>query len=403
MTWPVERLGDLCVDTLQRDPRAAPDAIFSYVDIASIDREKKQIGKTSSLRGEDAPSRARKHIATDDVLVATVRPNLNAVALVPEVLNDEIASTAFCVLRTRRNELLPRFVFYFCQTSQFIDQLLLQVRGAQYPAVSDSDVKSVRIPKPPLYEQRRIVEVLDEADRLRKLRADADGKAERILPALFIKMFGDPAENPRRWRPRRFGDLTERFSDGPFGSNLKTEHYTASGIRVVRLQNVGIGRFIDSDKTYVSPEHFQVLIRHECLPGDVIAATLGDPNIRACVLPTSIDRALNKADCVQIRPTRSLATAEYICSLLNSPGFLRMAGGRIHGQTRSRISMGLLREIMVPQPPVELQREFAQLWRTAGEVREKSETASAKVSKLWGSLLTRAFVDNSAILAGTEA
>jgi len=52
------------------------------------------------------------------------------------------------------------------------------------------------------------VEILDQADRLRKLRAEADKKAERILPALFIKMFGDPATNPMGWDTNdTFGDV----------------------------------------------------------------------------------------------------------------------------------------------------------------------------------------------------
>ena len=166
------------------------------------------------LLGTGAPSRARKVIRKDDVLVSTVRPNLNAVAMVPACLDGQIASTGFCVLRPNRGCVEPRYLFYWTITSTFVDASTSRVRGANYPAVSDRDVKEVAIPLPPLAEQRRIVEILDQADRLRRLRAEADAKANRILPALFIRMFGDPATNPMKWPRVRFRDLLSDIDSG---------------------------------------------------------------------------------------------------------------------------------------------------------------------------------------------
>ncbi len=84
-----------------RDPRKKPDKSFMYVDIASIDRSLKVITSKSEILGADAPSRARKEIREGDILVSTVRPNLNTVAMVPTELDGQIASTGFCVLRPK--------------------------------------------------------------------------------------------------------------------------------------------------------------------------------------------------------------------------------------------------------------------------------------------------------------
>lgn len=240
-----------------------------------------------------------------------------------------------------------------------MNSLLHIQQGAIIKGLVRKDVVDLLIPLPPLSEQRRIVEILDQANRLRRLRVEAHAKADRILPALFVRMFGDPATNPMRWPSRPLSDLAIKFSDGPFGSNLKTSHYTASGVRVLRLQNVGVGTLLDDDKAFVSLEHFATLSKHECLPGDVIVATLGEPNLRAFVLPPRMLRALNKADCVQIRPKPESAVAEYLCWLLNLPSTVQMAKRLVHGQTRTRISMGLLRELSVPVPDYELQMRFA--------------------------------------------
>jgi hypothetical protein len=81
------------------DPgKDAPSARIRYIDISSVDRDVKAISGVAEMRGRDAPSRARQLVQAGDVLVSTVRPNLNAVALVPRELDGATASTGFTVL-----------------------------------------------------------------------------------------------------------------------------------------------------------------------------------------------------------------------------------------------------------------------------------------------------------------
>jgi type I restriction enzyme, S subunit len=86
---------------------------FNYIDIASIDRETKNVSVTSYIDVSSAPSRARQQLITNDVLVSTVRPNLNAVAIIPLHLNGSIGSTGFCVLRADTTRVVPDYLFYF--------------------------------------------------------------------------------------------------------------------------------------------------------------------------------------------------------------------------------------------------------------------------------------------------
>ena len=72
-------------------------------------------------------------------------------------------------------------------------------------------------------------------------------------------MFGDPAFNPRRFARSPLRGMATKFSDGPFGSNLKSSHYVERGIRVVRLQNIGVSEFLDEDKAFVTEAHFASL------------------------------------------------------------------------------------------------------------------------------------------------
>tara|TARA_R110000796_G_C14560710_1_gene434810 strand:+ start:3088 stop:3939 length:852 start_codon:yes stop_codon:yes gene_type:complete len=66
---------------------------------------------------------------------------------------------------------------------------------------------------------------------------------------------------PKEWKISAISSVLESVVDGPFGSNLKTEHYVEDpGVRVVRLQNVLKYEYNDSDRAYVSDRHAGTLV-----------------------------------------------------------------------------------------------------------------------------------------------
>jgi type I restriction enzyme S subunit len=83
---------------------------------------------------------------------------------------------------------------------------------------------------------------------------------------------------PPDWRWATVAELAANepnaITDGPFGSKLKTAHYTSSGPRVIRLQNVGDGVFIDAP-AHISEAHFATLQKHRVRAGDIVIAALG--------------------------------------------------------------------------------------------------------------------------------
>ena len=172
---------------------------------------------------------------------------------------------------------------------------------------------------------------------------------------------------------------------------MKSEHYVPNGVRVIRLQNIGVGKLIDDDQAFISEEHFAELSKHQCLPGDVIVGTLGDPNLRAIILPHSIPQALNKADCVQIRVNPKICNNQFVCWLMNMPQTLQLASGLIHGQTRARINMGRLAELEVPVPPLSLQEEFAGVVARVESLRGRMSEGERQVEGLFESLLSESF------------
>jgi restriction endonuclease S subunit len=99
-----------------------------------------------------------------------------------------------------------RFLWY-----QLNDERRWARSGTGQPFIKPSDVKKHRVVLPPLSEQRRIVEILDQADALRAKRAEADVKVRRILPTIFIEMFGDPILNSKQWPLEALGNLKRLY------------------------------------------------------------------------------------------------------------------------------------------------------------------------------------------------
>ncbi len=195
-------------------PASLGAGAFRYIDIASIDREQKTIINPALVDNQDAPSRARQLVRANDVLVSTVRPNLNAVAYVPRELDGAVASTGFTVLRPDSRKLDSRYLYHWVRTQRFVDEMTRLATGASYPAVSDSIVKRNEIPLPPVKEQVRIAEVLDRADALRQKRRLAIQKVDALLRSVFLDMFGDPVSNPKGWRTSSLESFGEFIGGG---------------------------------------------------------------------------------------------------------------------------------------------------------------------------------------------
>lgn len=218
MTGRSVSIGELTMDVRTWSPARHPQEEFHYIDLSAIDQGAKAIGDVSRIKGQDAPSRARQLVAAGDILVSTVRPNLNGVAPVSDEHDGATASTGFCVLRPDPKKLNSNYLMHWVRSPQFVDLMVREATGASYPAVSDRIVKNSSIPLPPLPEQRRIAAILDKADLLRRKRKRAIELLDSLTQSIFLERFGDPASNPKRFKRGKIGDL---LVDTQYGTSAK--------------------------------------------------------------------------------------------------------------------------------------------------------------------------------------
>ncbi len=182
-SWVVKRIEDIVEKTSQKNMRKKPDVQFKYIDVSSISNDSFKITGSTTYKGSEAPSRARKIVRTNDILFATVRPTLKRIAYVGNEFDGEICSTAFCVLRGTPT-LSSRYLYYYVQRDSFIESLGKFQRGANYPAVTDGNVKDQLIPFPTIEEQKDIADVLLGIDS----KINQETRKMDMLKGLFKSM-----------------------------------------------------------------------------------------------------------------------------------------------------------------------------------------------------------------------
>lgn len=379
-------IGEVCLPTSQRDPTRNGSGSFRYIDISGIDREAKTIARADVVPCAEAPSRARKLVQAGDVLVSTVRPNLNAVAIVPEELNGEIASTGFCVLRANPDLAMPRYLFYRAQHQEFIDFLVANAAGASYPAVTDGVVRRAPLPLPPLREQSRIVELLDEADRLRRLGREADAKAARILPALFLKMFGDPATNPKGWRTGTLGEFGVRARYG-LG---QPPRQCASGLPLLRATNVNAGTITDKNMIYVDPSDVPASRNAYLAAEEVIVVRSGAYTGDVAQVTQKWAGAVAGYDMVLTPPTNWYGEfiEQFLLTSFVQRSYFESQKGRA-GQPH--LNLAQLEATPAFEPPPKLQEAFAKRVNLIRGLIEECRANGARLDQLFSLMLARAF------------
>lgn len=189
---PHRRLGEIAIFSGEtRNPEEQPDEEFVYVDINSINASLGIIDKPQILRGREAPSRARKVIRSGDILISTVRPYRNAVARVPTEFDNQICSTGFAVIRNAR-ECSLEYLFTVLRLEETVRQMVRYSMGTAYPAITETDLRKIKIPFPSGEEERQsVVAMLQDArvERDRKLREaqEAVRKAKDRIRAVLFK------------------------------------------------------------------------------------------------------------------------------------------------------------------------------------------------------------------------
>ena len=151
-----------CVNSVEKIRWSDSDMeSYQYIDLSSVNRDTHLISDITTIDKDNAPSRAQQIVQEGDIIFGTTRPMLKRYCMIDVNYDGQICSTGFCVLRADDNIILNSWLYHNITSSSFFDHVEKLQKGASYPAISDANVKSFKIPVPPLPVQEEIVRILD--------------------------------------------------------------------------------------------------------------------------------------------------------------------------------------------------------------------------------------------------
>lgn len=308
---------------------------------------------------------------------------------------------------------LMEYLCYWMESGLFWSQVEQNVKGSAQQNLNTGWLKNFLIPLPPLAEQERIVSKIESLftiidkisekkedslkliDNIRKTalqdavmgklveQDEEDEPASELVKEIQLekecavksnKMKREKAlepldddekifDIPSNWEWVKLGDLTasqdNSFSDGPFGSNLKTIHYTTNPeVRIIQLNNVGEGKWKNGGHKYTTYEHADTLVRCNVNPGDIVIAKMM-PAGRAIIVPDIEQRYILSSDNVKFVPNKKISP-EYIRNAINSSILREYIAKNSTGTTRVRTSSTKLRNIPIPLPPLAEQKRIVE-------------------------------------------
>lgn len=279
-------------------------------------------------------------------------------------------------------------MFFFKQVQPALSRL---GTGSTFLAIGRKEIQNIRLSLPPLSEQRRIVEILDRADELRRLRAQANTRAERILPALFLKMFGDPD----RLGMHSLGSLLRKsrgaLQSGPFGSQLHNSDFVESGpVLVVGIDNVLDGEFSTGRNRRITQAKYEELRKFTLEPGDVLITIMGSVG-RTCVFPGLDCTAICTKHVYRIQVDERLNPIFLSAVLQYSPVVRAQLGASSPGQIVAGINSRGLRSLEIPVPSREQQDRFSDVVTRQQILGNARRQADERLDSVFSNLLSRAF------------
>lgn len=353
---PLKRVVHINPETLPDD--TPPGYEFRYVDIGSVVRGQ-LVEQPAPMTFVDAPSRARRVIRPGDTIVSTVRTYLRAVLPVHE--SGLIASTGFACLRPR-GEVEPRFLSWWAQSDEFIEEIVARSVGVSYPAINPSEIGLMRFPMRPLAEQRAIADYLDsetvridaliaKKQRLRQLLG------ERLRVARTWSVLGGDHGDlvPHRvlgavhpgWTTARLKHVIPRIGVGVVVN--PSDYVSDVGVPFLRGSDVLEGEISLISAQRISEENSRMLWRSRLDAGDVVVVRAGDPG-RAAVVPEELAGA-NCASVLILKRGERLRP-DFLAAFMNSSAARHQVDSARYGAAQEQINVGHIVDFILPVPDV---------------------------------------------------
>jgi type I restriction enzyme, S subunit len=387
MRAPTVELGEICeINPTTGYDLDAEDAC-SFVPMEAVDDIDARIVRRLTRPFHEV-AKGYTPFAENDVIVAKITPCMeNGKCAIGRSLHSGVGfgSTEFHVLRAT-DRVIPEWLFYFWRyplTRRFAS--LNMTGSAGQKRVPASYLETARIPLPDLPEQQWIARLLEQADRVRRMRRYALDVSGTFLHSSFLKLFGSPSTALKRFPVSKLGEVAGFVDYRGIAPNKTTK-----GIRLITARNIKRGHFEVDPQEFIPAEEYEGwMTRGMPRPGDVLFTTEGHTLGSAAKLPAFSKVALAQR-LIALQPGKDISS-DYLLSFVLSPLFQAQVVKHSTGSAARGISSKNLADLPIPVPPKSLQQQFARYGARIERLRDLQREALRQADHLFQSLLHEAF------------
>lgn len=379
--WTYKKLGEICRIERGGSPRPIKQYItadengLNWIKIGDTDPLGKYIYETKEKIKPEGLKKSR-WVEEDDFLLSNSmsygRPYI--------LKTNGCIHDGWLVLRDYQKELYIDFFYYLLISSKVQSQFKQKAQGSTVSNLNTDRVASTIVSYPPLSEQQRIVSRLDSAfAHIDALKANAE-KQLSDAKALFQKALEKAMEPKEGWEEKKLGEVSISMADGPFGSNLKKEHYTDEReVRIIQLSNIGEEGWREENTKYTTFEHLENIKRSEVKPNDIVIAKMM-PAGRAILCPNHEKKFVLSSDAVKVSLKDDVDNV-FILYSINSPYFRKQVYANVSGSGRVRTSLTKLRDCILCLPSLSEQQKIVSRLDSLSENVKKLQEVLDKTIK----------------------
>lgn len=291
--------------------------------------------------------------------------------------------SSLAILRPKRGHVDSGYLGHVLRSPSVLDDALKKKTGSAIRRIVLGDLKRVRLPLPPLPEQRRIAAILDQADTLRTQRRAALAQLDELTQSLFLDMFGDPARNTLSLPTAALGDLGDWHSGGtpPRGS----QHFFEGNIPWFSSGELE-SMYVSDSAEHISADAIRQTSAKLVPAGSLMLGMYDTAALKASI--ATRDASCNQAIAFsKIRSDRAHPIYVYFAIVVGREHFKRLQ----RGVRQKNLNLSMVREIRIPSPPLPLQHTFATRVQAIEALKAQHRAALAEADALFASLQQRAF------------
>ena len=323
----------------------------------------------------------------NDILICTSSGSLNLVGKAGQInKNENISFGAFCkVIRILdENRLNPLYLNYFFQSNYYKQNIKKIAQGANINNLKNGDIDNLEIILYSLEKQKYIGNILNDLSNILNKRKEQLFELEKLVKFQFLKMTGDLITNEKKWNFEIFKNICD-IRDGTHDS----PKYIKNGYPLITSKNITNGYLDFNNINYISKEDFdKINKRSKVDKGDIIMPMIGTIG-KPLIINENIEFAIKNVALIKFN--NSSYNNLFIKELLNSDYFYYIIKKNNRGGTQKFISLGDIRNILIPCIPIELQNKFAEFVKQVDKSKVELQKSIDETQLLFDSLMDRYF------------